>query len=51
MKHKSHDKLLNDYEVQKSIHLEKLATKMLKNDEKLQKLKNKKINTKFLKLF
>ena len=32
-------------------HLEKLATKMLENDEKLSKLKAKNINTDFLNLF
>ena len=31
--------------------LEKLATKVLKNDERLQQLKSKSINTDFLKLF
>lgn len=50
-KHKNHDKLIKDYDRQKSEHLDKLATKMLKNDEKMQKLKNKKISTNFLKLF
>lgn len=51
MKHKKHDKLVKDYDKQKSEHLEKLATKMLKNDEQNQKLKEKNINTNFLKLF
>lgn len=51
VKHKKHDKIVNDYENQKSEHLEKLATKMLKNDERNQKLKDKNINTNFLKLF
>ena len=51
MKHKKHDKIVRDYEKQKSEHLDKLATKMLKNDEKSQKLKEKQINTKFLNLF
>ena len=36
MKHKKHDKIVRDYEKQKSEHLDKLATKMLKNDEKMQ---------------
>ena len=35
----------------KQRHLEKLATKMLKKDEAFQKLKEKKINNKFLDLF
>jgi hypothetical protein len=51
MKHKSHDKIVKDYEIQKSNHLNRLATKMLKNDEISQKLKDKKINKKFLNLF
>jgi hypothetical protein len=51
VKHKKHDKLVKDYDKQKSEHLEKLATKMLKNDEQNQKLKEKNINTNFLKLF
>ena len=50
-KHKKHDNLVKDYDKQKSEHLDKLATKMLKNDEKMQKLKEKTINTNFLKLF
>lgn len=51
MKHKKHDKLVKDYDQQKSKHLEKLATEMLKNDERNQKLKDKNISTNFLKLF
>ena len=39
MKHKKHDKLVKDYERQKIQHLEKLTNKMLKDDEKNQKLK------------
>lgn len=50
-KHKRHDSLVKDYDKQKSEHLDKLAGKMLKNDEKLQKLKEKKINKNFLNLF
>ena len=50
-KHPKHDKLVKNYEKQKSEHLDKLATKMLKNDEKAQKLKEKQISTNFLKLF
>jgi len=50
-KHKKHNKLVKDYDKQKSEHLDKLASKMLKNDEKMQKLKDKQINTDFLKLF
>jgi hypothetical protein len=51
VKHKKHDKLVKDYDQQKSKHLEKLATEMLKNDERNQKLKDKNISTNFLKLF
>jgi len=51
MKHKKHDKIVRDYEKQKSEHLDKLATKMLKNDEKMQKLRDKKINRNLLDLF
>lgn len=50
-KNKKHDKLVNDYDKQKSKHLEKLASKMLKDDEKNQKLKEKYINPNFLNLF
>ena len=34
MKNKRHDKLVKDYDRQKSKHLDNLATKMLKNQEK-----------------
>lgn len=51
MKNKKHDKLVKDYDKQKSEHLDKLASKMLKNDEKMQKLKEKSINKNIFKLF
>lgn len=51
MKHPKHDKILKDFEVQKQKNLEKLTDKMLKKDEKSQKLRDIKINTDFLKLF
>ena len=51
LKRKKHDKIVNDFDKQKSKHVEKLATQMLKKDEQFQKLKEKKINTNFLKLF
>ena len=51
MKHKKHDKLVKDYDRQKSKHLDNLATKMLKNQEKTDQLKSKIINTNFLNLF
>ena len=50
-KKRKHDKLVNDYDNQKSKHLEKLADKMLEDQEKLSKLRNKKSDGKFLDLF
>lgn len=50
-KHKKHDSLVNDFDAQKQKHLEKLATKMLDDQEKLNQLKSKNINTDFLNLF
>ena len=43
-KRSKHKDIVNDYKKTKSKHLEKLATKMLKNDEKFEKLKDYKIN-------
>ena len=51
MKKKRHTKLVKDYDKQKEKHLERLASKMLENDEKLSRLKSKNINTNFLDLF
>lgn len=51
MKKKKHSKIVKDYDKQKEKHLEKLASKLLENDEKLSKLKEKSINTDFLNLF
>jgi hypothetical protein len=51
MKSKKHTKIVRDYDKQKEKHLEKLATKMLENDEKNSKLKGKEIDPKFLNLF
>jgi|TARA_R110002051_G_scaffold172946_1_gene243175 hypothetical protein len=48
---KKHKKLITDYEGQKSKHLERLATKSLERDEKIQKLKSKEIKGNFLNLF
>ena len=39
-----HKGIVDDYKKTKSKHLEKLATKMLKNDEKFEKLKDYNIN-------
>ena len=47
--HKKHQAIVNDYGKQKSKHLDKLATKMLKNDEVADKLKSKPIKGNFLK--
>ena len=51
MKKKKHSKIVRDYDKQKEKHLERLASKILENDEKLSKLKGKNINTNFLDLF
>jgi hypothetical protein len=51
IKRSKHDTLVKDYDKQKEKHLEKLATKMLKNEEQSQKLKDKNINSDFLNLF
>jgi len=51
MKSKKHTKIVRDYDKQKEKHLEKLATKMLENDERNSKLKGKEIDPKFLNLF
>lgn len=51
MKHKKHNKIVKDYDNQKQKHLEKLASKVLREDEKHQKLKEKNISTRFLDLF
>ena len=48
IKRKKHDIIINDYDKIKSRHLEKLADKMLKNDEKHNKLKSKQIKGNFL---
>ncbi len=47
MKNKKHNKIVKDFDKQKQKHLEKLATKMLKDDERNQKLKSKNIDTDF----
>jgi hypothetical protein len=51
MKSKKHNKIVKDYDKQKSQHLENLANQILKADEKTQKLKEKNINPDILKLF
>ncbi len=51
MKSKKHEKIVKDYKNAKAKHLEKLADKMLENDEKFNKFKEKKSTGKFLDLF
>ena len=51
IKRRKHDKLVNDYDNQKQKHLERLAKKMLDQDEKMSKLKNKNIKGDFLDQF
>ena len=51
MRHKKHDKIVNDYQKIKSKHLDKLADKLLEDEEKFRKLGEKKNKGKFLDLF
>jgi|TARA_R110000796_G_scaffold116155_1_gene228586 hypothetical protein len=51
IKKSKHDQIVNDYDKIKSKHLEKLANKMLKDDEKNNKLKSKNIKGNFLDKF
>tara|TARA_R110000796_G_scaffold83242_1_gene182270 strand:+ start:107 stop:283 length:177 start_codon:yes stop_codon:yes gene_type:complete len=51
LKKKKHSKIVNDYDKQKARHLEKLADKMLEDQEKLRIFKDKKSDGKFLDLF
>jgi hypothetical protein len=48
---KRHKDLVDDYDIQKSKHLERLATKSLAADEKFRKLQDKKMKGNFLKNF
>ena len=48
IKKSKHDKIVKDYDKQKEKHLERLATKMLKGEERNQKLKSKHIKGNFL---
>ena len=50
-KSKKHNEVMTDYDVIKAKHLEKLATDMLKKDEKMNQLKGKIIDPGFLNLF
>jgi uncharacterized membrane-anchored protein YhcB (DUF1043 family) len=47
IKKKKHDQIINDYDKIKSKHLEKLANKILKDEEKRDNLRSKNINGKF----
>ena len=51
IKKRKHDQIVNDYDKVKSRHLEKLANKMLKDDEKNSLLKSKVIKGNFLDKF
>tara|TARA_R100001443_G_scaffold80496_1_gene87515 strand:- start:1172 stop:1348 length:177 start_codon:yes stop_codon:yes gene_type:complete len=51
IKRKKHDKIVRDYDEVKSKHLEKLANRMLKDDEKNNLLKSKVIKGNFLDKF
>ena len=48
---KKHQRIVNDYEKQKQRHLERLGTKLLKDDDRNQKLRSKSIDPGFLNLF
>ena len=48
---KKHKKFVEDYDTIKSKHLETLASKMLKKDDKNQQLRSKIIDPKFFNLF
>lgn len=47
IKRHKHDKLVKDYDAQKRKHLEKLADKMLKDEETRDKWREKDIKTDF----
>jgi len=51
LKKKKHNKIVDDYDRQKSKHLEKLADKMLEDQDRLDKLREKESDGKFLDLF
>ena len=51
MKHLDHDNITSDFEKAKRNHLIKLANKLLRDEEKTSKLKEKNISTNFFKLF
>ena len=47
IKRKKHDKIVKDYDKIKSKHLEKLANKILKDEERRDNLRSKNINGDF----
>ena len=51
IKRKKNDQIINDYDKIKSGHLEKLANKILKDEEKRDNLRSKNINGDFWKKF
>ena len=51
IKRKKHDQIVNDYDKIKSRHLEKLANKILKDEEKRDNLRLKAIKGEFLNKF
>jgi len=51
MKNKNHNKIIKDYDKQKSKTLKKLASKLLDIQDKFHILRGKKINDNFLKNF
>ena len=51
IKRKKHDKIVNDYDKIKSRHLEKLANKILKDEERRYNLREKNIKGDFLNKF
>ena len=51
MKTPKHKELFSKYDLNKSKQLEKNATKMLKDDERNQKLKEKSVSNNFFKIF
>ena len=47
IKRKKHDRIINDYDKIKSRHLENLANKMLKDEDRRDNLRSKNINGDF----
>ena len=51
MRKSKHKDIIKDYDKIKSKHLDKLANRILKDDEKKEELKKYKISKKFLDIF